>query len=64
MSPYYSKRDTYHGNPYAEAKALDRTVFGAKEPYWFFRDEGLQVENGTRDPYAVAKELLRQRVAS
>ena len=64
MSPLFSKRDTYPGNPYAEAKALHRTAYGSEEPCWPFRNEGSeqQVKNSTRDPYAEAKEL-QQRVA-
>ena len=65
MSPFYAKRRTYPGNPYAEAKASHQTVFGAEEPCWSFSEEGSkqQVKNSTRDPYAEAKEL-QQRVAT
>ena len=64
MSPFYSKRSTYPGNPYAAAKASHQTVLGAEEPCWPFRKEGSEqrVKNSTGDPYAEAKEL-QQRVA-
>lgn len=64
MSPLFSKRATYPGDPYAEAKASHRTAYGAKDPYWSFHEKakGQQVNNSTGDPYAGAKEL-QQRVA-
>ena len=61
MSPFYSKRSTYPGNPYAEAKASLQSAASRDSYYLLYKiQSGQQSKHNTGSPYGDSEELQRQ----